>query len=83
MLYNYIPKKGCFYLKKFVSFILALILCMSMCIPASANVISPPGGDDGDNDKSPKTGSSVVAVLALTACAAGGIGAVAYKKSKE
>ena len=71
-------------MKKFVSFILALSLCMCMSISATANaIISPSGGNDGGNDKSPKTGSSVVSVLALTACAAGGIGAVAYKKSKE
>lgn len=70
-------------MKKFVSSIFALILCMCMSISASADVISPSGGNDGDNDKSPKTGSSVVTVLALTACTAGGIGVVAYKKSKE
>lgn len=70
-------------MRKFVSFIFALVLCLSLSVSAAANVISPPGGHHGGKETSPKTGSSTVAMLALTACAAGGIGAVAYKKSKE
>lgn len=68
-------------MRKFVSLIFALILCLSLAVSASAAVISNPGGEDGP--ESPKTGSSIVAVLALTSCVAGGVGAVAYKKSKE
>lgn len=70
-------------MKKFASFVSALILCASLAIPASATAWSPNGGNNGGSKTSPKTGSSVVAMLALTTCAAGGIGAVAYKKSKE
>lgn len=72
-------------MRKLASFVFALVLCMSLSVPAAA-VISNQGGHHhhkGDKPISPKTGSSVVAVLAFTGCAAGGIGAVAYKKSKE
>lgn len=69
-------------MRKFVSFIIALVLCLSLSVSAAA-VISNQGGHDGDKPTSPKTGSSTVAVLALTTCAAGGIGAAAYKKSKD
>lgn len=72
-------------MKKIVSFVFALVLCMSLSVPAAANVISPQGGHHHHHGKptSPKTGSSTVAVLALTTCAAGGVGIVAYKKSKD
>ena len=70
-------------MRKFVSFVFALILCMSMTVPAFAAVISPQGGGGSGDSSSPKTGSSVVAVLALTSCAAGGVGIAAYKKSKK
>lgn len=69
-------------MRKFASIIFALALCMSLSIPAAA-VMSNQGGNDGGDPVSPKTGSSTVAILALSACAAGGIGAAAYKKSKE
>lgn len=70
-------------MRKLMSLIFTLILCMSLAVSASAKtaVESNPGGEDGP--ESPKTGSSIVAVLALTSCVAGGVGAVAYKKSKE
>lgn len=61
----------------------ALALCMSLSIPVAATVISNQGGNEGGKPTSPKTGSSTVAVLALTTCAAGGVGVAAYKKSKE
>lgn len=74
-------------MKKIVSFVFALVLCMSLSVPAAA-AISNQGGHHHHHDKggkpiSPKTGSSTVAVLALTTCAAGGIGVAAYKKSKD
>lgn len=69
-------------MKKFVSFVFALALSISLAIPAAAT-ISPPGGVEEGDIISPKTGSSTVAVLALTACAAAGAGAVSYKKNKE
>lgn len=69
-------------MRKLASFIFAMALCMSLAVPAAA-AISNQGGHHGGKPTSPKTGSSTVAVLALTSCAAGGIGAVAYKKSKE
>ena len=55
---------------------------MNLSVPAAA-AMSNQGGNDGGDSVSPKTGSSAVAVLALSACAAGGVGAAAYKKSKE
>ena len=70
-------------MRKFASFIFAVALCVSMAVPASAAAWSNQGGNEGGDPTSPKTGSSAVAALALTACAAGGIGAAAYKKSKE
>ena len=45
--------------------------------------ISNQGGNSGGSATSPKTGSSTVAVLVATACAAGGVGLASYKKSKE
>ena len=69
-------------MRKFASLIFALALCMSLALPASA-ARSNQGGNEGGSSTSPKTGSSVVAVLGVTACAAGGIGIVAYKKSKD
>ena len=70
-------------MRKLMSLIFTLILCMSLAVSASAKTVveSNPGGEDGP--ESPKTGSSIVAVLALTSCVAGGVGAVAFKKSKE
>lgn len=68
-------------MRKIASFVFALVLCMSLSVPAAA--MSNQGGNDGGDSVSPKTGSSAVAVLALSACAAGGVGAAAYKKSKE
>ena len=73
-------------MRKIVSVVFALALCMSLSVPASAAFFSNQGGHHhhkGDKPISPKTGSSTVAVLALTGCAAGGIGVAAYKKSKE
>ena len=70
-------------MRKLLSLFFALALCMSLSVSAAAAVWSNQGGNDGGNSTSPKTGSSTVAVLALTTCAAGGIGAAAYKKSKE
>lgn len=70
-------------MRKFVSFVLAMVICLSLAVSAAANVISPSGGNNGGDPTSPKTGSSTVAMLALATCAAGGVGAVAYKKSKE
>lgn len=70
-------------MRKFASFIFAMALCVSLSVPAAAAVMSNQGGNDGGDPVSPQTGSSTVAVLALTACAAGGVGAAAYKKSKE
>ncbi len=70
-------------MRKIASFMLALILCMSLAVPAAAAAWSNQGGNDGGDSVSPKTGSSAVAVLALSTCAAGGIGVAAYKKSKE
>lgn len=69
-------------MRKIVSFIFALTLCLSLAIPAAA-AISPQGGYNGGNPNAPQTGSSAVAILALTACTAGGVGVAAYKKSKE
>lgn len=69
-------------MRKFVSFIFALVLSMSLAVPAAA-VVSNPGGNVDGEIISPKTGSSTVAVLALTTCFAGGIGVAAYKKTKE
>ena len=70
-------------MRKIVSLVLALVLCMSLAVSAAADVISPQGGNNGGNTTSPKTGCSAVAMLALTTCAAGGVGVAAYKKSKE
>lgn len=81
--YNVHFRKEVFDMRKFVSLVFALILCMSLTVPAFATVRSNQGGNDGDDSSSPKTGSSVVAVLALTSCAAGGVGIAAYKKSKK
>lgn len=69
-------------MRKITSFVFALVLCMSLAVPAAA-AMSNQGGNDGDDPVSPKTGSSTVAVMALSACAAGGVGVAAYKKSKE
>lgn len=71
-------------MRKLVSFVLALVLCLSLAVSASASTVkSNQGGNDGGDSSSPKTGSVAVAVLAVAACTAGGVGAVAYKKSKE
>lgn len=71
-------------MRKFVSFVFALVLCLSLAVTASATTVkSNQGGNTGGSTTSPKTGSVAVAVLSVTACTAGGIGAIAYKKSKE
>ena len=70
-------------MKKFVSLIFSLALCLCLAIPAAAAGESNQGGNGGGNKNSPKTGFPVVTVLAATSCAAGGVGIVAYKKSKE
>ena len=70
-------------MRKIASLVFTLALCLSLAVPASAAVYSNQGGNDGGDSTSPKTGSSTVAVLALTACAAGGVGIAAYKKSKD
>lgn len=69
-------------MRKIASFMFALILCMSLAVPAAAAMSNQGGNEDRDHI-SPKTGSSTVAVMALSACAAGGVGVAAYKKSKE
>ena len=67
-------------MRKFVSFVFALILCLSMAVTASAPTVkSNPGG----KPTAPRTGSVAVAVLSAAACTASGVGAIAYKKSKE
>lgn len=75
-------RKEVIYMRKFASFIFALTLCMSLSVPAAA-AMSNQGGNNGGKPVSPQTGSSTVAVLALTSCVAGGVGIAAYKKSKE
>lgn len=71
-------------MRKLLSFVFALALCLSMSVAASATTVkSNQGGTDGGKTTAPRTGSAVVAVLSATACAAGGVGVVAYKKSKE
>ena len=71
-------------MRKFVTFIAALMLCLSLSATAFASTVnSNQGGNSGGYTISPKTGSSTVAVLLATACAAGGVGLASYKKSKE
>ena len=71
-------------MRKLVSFVIALILCLSLSVAASASTVkSNQGGTDGGKTTAPRTGSAVVAVLSVTACAAGGVGVAAYKRSKE
>ncbi len=71
-------------MRKLVTFIVAFVLCLSLSVTAFASdVKSNQGGYTGGDTSSPRTGSVAVVVLAITACTAGGIGAVAYKKSKE
>ena len=67
-------------MRKFVSFVFALILCLSMAVTASATTVK---SNQGGNPGAPRTGSVAVAVLSAAACTAGGVGAIAYKKSKE
>ena len=55
-----------------------------MAITASATTVkSNQGGNPGGKPTAPRTGSVAVAVLSAAACTAGGVGAIAYKKSKE
>ena len=72
-------------MRKFVSFVFALVLCLSMAVTASATTVkSNQGGNPGGGKpNAPRTGSVAVAVLSTVACTAGGVGAIAYKKSKE
>ena len=71
-------------MRKFVTFVAALVLCLSLSVTAFASTVgSNQGGNSGGDTISPKTGSSTVAVLLATARAAGGVGLVSYKKSKE
>lgn len=71
-------------MRKFAIFIAALVLCLSLSVTAfAATVGSNQGGNTGGSAISPQTGSGTVAVLLATACAAGGIGLVSYRKSKE
>lgn len=75
--------RGVFIMKKFVAFIFALVLCLSMTITAFAtDYDSPGGGDNTEETASPQTGSAAVVLLAGAACAAGGISAVSFKKSR-
>lgn len=71
-------------MRKLVAFVVALALCLSLTVTAFASgVKSNQGGYTGGDPSSPRTGSVAVVVLAITACTAGGVGAFAYKKSKE
>lgn len=71
-------------MRKFISFVFALILCLSMAVTASATTVkSNQGGNPGGKPNAPRTGSVAVAVLSAAACTAGSVGAIAYKKSKE
>lgn len=71
-------------MRKFLTFIAALILCLSLSATAFASTInSNQGGNSGGNTTAPRTGSSAVAVLLITACTAGGVGLVSYKESKK
>lgn len=71
-------------MRKFITFIAALVLCLSLSATAFASTISSnQGGNTGGSTVAPRTGSSTIAVLLVTACTAGGVGLVSYKKSKE
>lgn len=71
-------------MRKLVVLLLAFVLCFSLAISAFATTVkSNQGGNNGGQTTAPRTGSCAVAVLALTACTAGGVGAAAYRKSKE
>lgn len=78
-----IMRKEVYYMRKFTSFVMCLILCMSLAVPAAAVKSNQGGTQKHDPHISPKTGSTTVAALFLTTCAAGGVGVAAYKKSKE
>ena len=70
--------------KRLFGILFAVLLCLSLSVTAFASTVgSNQGGNSGGDTISPKTGSSTVAVLLATACAAGGVGLVSYKKSKE
>lgn len=71
-------------MRKLVALLLTLVLCLSLSICAFATgVDSNQGGNTGGDPVSPTTGTVAIAVLAATACAAGGIGIISYRKSKE
>ena len=71
-------------MKKFVAFILVLVLCLSVSVCAFADGIgSNQGGNTGGSTTAPQTGPVAVIALAVGACAAGGISFAAYKKSKK
>ena len=56
-------------MRKFVSFVFALILCLSMAVTASATTVkSNQGGNPGGKPTAPRTGSVAVAVLSAAAC---------------
>ena len=71
-------------MRKFVSFVFALILCLSMAVTASATTVkSNQGGNPGGKPTAPRTGSVAVAVLSAAACTAGGVGAIALQEEQR
>lgn len=71
-------------MKQLVAFVLVVVLCLSLSVCAFADgVDSNQGGNTGGSTTAPQTGSVAVIVLAVGACAAGGISFAAYKKSNK
>lgn len=81
-------------MKRIISLILVVILCLSLSVSAFAAISNPGGGSDGGNtpgdgndggsgSTSPKTGSVAVVSLAAAACTAGGISIIAGSKAKK
>lgn len=68
-------------MKRIISLVLAVILCLALSVGAFA-AESNQGGGRGSKT-SPKTGTAVVAALAITACTAGGVSILANSKSKK
>lgn len=68
-------------MKRIISLILVVVLCLALSVSAFAANSDQGGAPDGSS-KAPKTGSVALAALAVTACTAGAVSIVTGNKSK-
>lgn len=70
-------------MKKFISLVLALVICLSLAVPAFAATNSPEKKPSGTSSSNPKTGDVITLWVGVMAVSAAGLAAISAIRKKE